>query len=96
MTATGSSPFLDSFRACYPAKGLFVTEFGFEANRPGPVDERGTYAFQADAAAYHLGVFAQKPWLSGAIYWALAGLRARPGMVGRQSRCPTRRTSARD
>jgi beta-glucuronidase len=65
------SPFLDSVRACYPNQGLFVTEFGFDANRNGPVEERGTYQFQANAAAYHLAVFASKPWLSGAIYFLL-------------------------
>jgi len=65
------SPFLDSFRACYPTKGLFVSEFGFDANRDGPVEVRGTYQFQSAAAAYHLGVFASKPWLSGAMYFML-------------------------
>jgi beta-glucuronidase len=75
-------PFLDSLRACYPAKAIMVTEFGFEANRHGPVEERGTYEFQADAAAYHLGVFATKPWLSGAIYFALQDFAARPGWGG--------------
>lgn len=67
----GLSPFLDTFRTCYPSKALFVSEFGFDANRDGPVEERGTYQFQADSAAYHLGVFATKPWLSGAIYFLL-------------------------
>ena len=76
------SPFLDSWRACYPNKALFITEFGFEANRDGPVEERGTYAFQADAVAYHLGVFASKPWLSGAIYWDLQDFAVAPGWTG--------------
>jgi beta-glucuronidase len=75
-------PFLDSLRACYPTKAIMVTEFGFEANRHGPVEERGTYEFQADATAYHLGVFATKPWLSGAIYFALQDFAARPGWGG--------------
>ena len=75
-------PFLDSLRACYPTKALFVTEFGFEANRHGPVEERGTYEFQSDATAYHLGVFATKPWLSGAMYFALQDFAARPGWGG--------------
>jgi beta-glucuronidase len=75
-------PFLDSLRACYPTKAIMVTEFGFEANRHGPVDERGTYEFQANAAAYHLGVFATKSWLSGAIYFALQDFAARPGWGG--------------
>ena len=65
------SPFLDSFRACYPRKALLISEFGFDANRNGPVEERGTYQFQSDAASYHLHVFASKPWLSGAIYFLL-------------------------
>ncbi len=75
-------PFLDSLRACYPTKALFVTEFGFEANRSGPIEERGTYQFQADSAAYHLNVFATKPWLSGAMYFALQDFAARPGWGG--------------
>jgi beta-glucuronidase len=75
-------PFLDSFRACYPGKALFVSEFGFEANRHGPVDERGTYEFQANSIAYHLGVFASKPWLTGAIYWTLQDFAAAPNWGG--------------
>jgi beta-glucuronidase len=64
-------PFLDTVRACYPTKAIFISEFGFDANRDGPVEERGTYAFQANSVAFHLGVFASKPWLSGAIYFLL-------------------------
>lgn len=75
-------PFLDSLRACYPTKAIMVTEFGFEANRHGPVEERGTYEFQSNSVAYHLGVFATKPWLSGAIYFALQEFAARPGWGG--------------
>jgi beta-glucuronidase len=76
------SPFLDSFRACYPQKALLVTEFGFDGNRNGPVEERGTYQFQADAAGYHLGVYATKPWLSGAIYFLLQDAAAFPNYQG--------------
>jgi beta-glucuronidase len=76
------SPHLDSLRACYPHKALVITEFGFEANRSGPADEKGTYEFQSDAVAYHLSVFASKPWLSGAIYWALQDFRCQPGWMG--------------
>jgi beta-glucuronidase len=76
------SPFLDSFRACYPTKALFVSEFGFDANRSGPIEERGTYQFQSDSVAFHLGVFATKPWLSGAIYFALQDYVAYPGYAG--------------
>jgi beta-glucuronidase len=75
-------PFLDSFHACYPTKALFVSEFGFEADRSGPVEQRGTYAFQVASATYHLSVFDQKPWLSGSIYWALQDFVCRPGWAG--------------
>lgn len=75
-------PFLDAYRACYPTKALLVTEFGFDGNRAGPVEEHGTYAFQSDAIAYHLGVFATKPWLSGAMYFALQNYAAYPGYNG--------------
>jgi beta-glucuronidase len=76
------SPFLDSLHACYPNKALMVTEFGFEGNRNGPVEERGTYQFQADAAQFHLNVFASKPYLSGAIWFAMQNFAARPGWTG--------------
>jgi beta-glucuronidase len=76
------SPFLDSFRACYPTHAIFVTEFGVEGNRNGPVEERGTYQFQSDSAAFHLAVFATKSWLAGAIWFPLQDFAARPGWGG--------------
>jgi beta-glucuronidase len=75
-------PFLDTLRACYPTKAIMITEFGFEANRHGPVEERGTYEFQADAMTYHLGVFASKSWLSGAIWFPLQDFASKPGWGG--------------
>jgi beta-glucuronidase len=76
------SEYLDSVRACYPQKAIIVSEFGAEANRDGPVEERGTHQFQQDFIAFHHGVYASKPWLSGAIYWALQEFRVRPGWDG--------------
>jgi beta-glucuronidase len=75
-------PFLDSVRACYPTKAIMVTEFGFDASRDGPVEERGTYAFQANSVAFHLNVFASKPWLSGAMYFAMQDYVAFPQYSG--------------
>ena len=73
------SDYLDAVRACYPNKAIIVTEFGAEANRDGPVEEKGTYAFQQDFVNYHLGVFAHEAVaVSGAIYWALKEFRVRP------------------
>jgi beta-glucuronidase len=76
------SPFLDSLRACYPRKALMVTEFGFNGNRVGPVEARGTYAFESNSIAFHVGVFATKPWLSAALYYNLQDFAARPGWDG--------------
>jgi beta-glucuronidase len=78
----GLSDYLDSVRACYPNKAIVVSEFGAEANRDGPVEEKGTYEFQQDFVNYHLGVYATKPWLSGAIYWALQEFAVRPNWDG--------------
>jgi beta-glucuronidase len=76
------SEYLDSVRACYPNKAIFVSEFGAEANRDGPVEEKGTFQYQQDFVNYHLGVYAARPWLSGAIYWALQEFRVRPNWDG--------------
>jgi beta-glucuronidase len=79
---TKLSGYLDAVRQCYPDKAIVISEFGAEANRDGPVEEKGTYAFQQDFIDFHLGVYATKPWLSGAIYWALNEFRVRPGWEG--------------
>ncbi len=72
---------LDAMRACYPRQALVVTEFGAEGNRSGPAEERGTYEFQSELYDYHLGVYATKPWLSGATA-TLMTFKARPGWNG--------------
>ena len=79
---TKLSGYLDAVRACYPDKAIMITEFGAEANRDGPVEEKGTWAFQQDWINYQLGVFATKPWLGGAIYWALNEFWVRPNWEG--------------
>jgi len=79
---TRLSGYLDDVRRCYPDKAVVVSEFGAEANRDGPVEEKGTFAHQQDFVNFHLGVMAGKPWLSGAIYWALEEFRVRPGWEG--------------
>ena len=78
----GLGPYLDSVRRCYPRHAIVVSEFGAEANREGPVEEKGTYGFQRDFVNYHLNLFAQKPWLGGAIYWALNEFRVKPDWEG--------------
>jgi beta-glucuronidase len=76
------SAYLDQVHKCYPDKAIVVTETGAEANRDGPVEEKGTFQFQQDFVNFHFGVYATKPWLSGALYWALEEFRVRPGWSG--------------
>jgi beta-glucuronidase len=76
------SAYLDHLHSCYRDKALLVTEFGAEANRDGPAEEKGTWAFQQDFVKFHLGVFATKPWLNGALYWTLNEFRVRPNWEG--------------
>ncbi|HEX8104953.1 MAG TPA: glycoside hydrolase family 2 TIM barrel-domain containing protein [Solirubrobacteraceae bacterium] len=78
----GLSPYLDNVRKCYPDKALMVTEFGAEANRDGPVEEKGTWGYQQEYVNYNLATFASKPYLSGALYWAINEFRVRPGWDG--------------
>ena len=46
------------------------------------MEEKGTFQFQSDFINYHLGVYATKPWLSGALYWTLQEFRVRPSWDG--------------
>ena len=76
------SEFLDGVRACYPKKAIVISEYGAEANRDGPVQEKGTFQYQQDFVNYHHAVHASKPWLSGSLYWTLQEFRVRPGWDG--------------
>jgi beta-glucuronidase len=79
---TGLGPYMDQVRACYPRHAIVVTEFGAEANREGPVEEKGTYGFQQEFVDYHMSVLGSKPWLSGMVYWALNEFRVKPDWEG--------------
>ena len=74
--------YLAKERACYPKQAIMVTEYGAEANRSGPVDERGTYQFQSQYVSSQLAELDALPWLSGAIYWALSDFLVWPGWTG--------------
>jgi beta-galactosidase/beta-glucuronidase len=76
------SGYLNRLHSDYPNQALVITEFGAEANRNGPVTEKGTYEFQADFLKYHLDVFASKPFISGALIWNLRDFRVKPGWAG--------------
>jgi beta-glucuronidase len=76
------SPFLDFLHVCYPSKPLMITEFGFEGSQNGPPEQRGTYQYQTDQAALQLGVFASKPYVAAAMWFALQDFPAKPGWSG--------------
>src|SRR3712207_4202479 len=76
------SEYLDAVRACYRNHAIMITETGAEANRNGPVEEKGTYQFQQEYINYHYAVYDSKDWLSGALYWALKEFRVRPEWEG--------------
>ena len=76
------SSFLDGFRACHPNQALMVTEFGFDGNRNGPVEEYGTYQYQDNMLAYDLGVLASKSWLSAGVIQTLQDFISFPGYNG--------------
>jgi Glycosyl hydrolases family 2, TIM barrel domain len=76
------SPFLDFLHGCYPAKPLMITEFGFEGSQNGPPEQRGTYQYQTAQAAFHLGVFASKPYIAAAMWFDLQSFPSKPGWTG--------------
>lgn len=78
----GLDGYLNRMHADFPHQALMVTEFGAEANRHGPVTEKGTYEFQSDFLAYHLGIFGSKPFVNAAVVWILHDFRVKPGWTG--------------
>ena len=82
-TARSSRATSTRVRACYPDKAID----GHASSAPRPTAtarsrRRARGPFQQDFVNYQLGVFATKPWLSGAIYWALNEFWVRPGWEG--------------
>ena len=69
-------------REYYPELALFVTEFGAESNRKGPVERKGTYAFQRELMRHHVRTYIKKRYLNGAIAWILRDFRVRPDWEG--------------
>lgn len=76
------SPYLDGIHRFYPRAALFITEFGAESNRNGPTSEKGTFQFQTRWTRTHLGIYASKPYINGAIAWALRDFRVNPTWNG--------------
>ena len=74
-TTADLSRFLDDLHAANPDLPLVITEFGAEATRSGPEQQKGTYEFQRRFAMDHLAIHGSKPFVNGSIYWALRDFR---------------------
>jgi beta-glucuronidase len=67
--------YLDALHAANPDLPLLITEFGAEATRFGPEDQKGTFGFQRKWVLDHLAIHASKPFVNGSIHWALRDFR---------------------
>ncbi|MEJ7817233.1 MAG: glycoside hydrolase family 2 TIM barrel-domain containing protein [Thermoleophilaceae bacterium] len=76
------APYLDRLHRLQPGAALFLTEFGAEANRPGPAREKGTYAFQAGYLRRHVAAAATRPYLNGSIVWVMSDFRVHSAWSG--------------
>jgi beta-glucuronidase len=74
--------FLDKYHSAYPDQGIVVTEFGAEASSDGLATDKGTYQFQQRWLRTHLALYSQRPYILGALVWALRDFRVLPGWNG--------------
>jgi beta-glucuronidase len=81
-TVPGGGSFLDKYHATFPGQTLVIVETGAEANHSGDVTQKGTYEFQAQYMHDQLATFAQRPYIAGAMVWALRDFRVQPGWSG--------------
>jgi hypothetical protein len=62
---------LAAMQRAFPGKVLVVSEFGGESNLLNPPGAPGSYSFQGNLLARHIGVYAADPNLSGMLVWDL-------------------------
>ena len=74
-TTADLSAYLDQLHAANPDLPLVITEFGAEATRSGPVEQKGTFEFQRKFVMDHLAIHTSKRFVNGSIHWALRDFR---------------------
>jgi beta-glucuronidase len=74
--------FLDKAHAAFPKHALFITEFGVEATRSGPREQKGTLEFQSDWLRRQLQIQGSKRYLNGSIVWLLKDYRHNTTWLG--------------
>jgi beta-glucuronidase len=67
--------YLDQLHAANPDLPFVITEFGAEATRSGPVEQKGTFEFQRKFVTDHLAIHSSKRYVNGSIHWALRDFR---------------------
>jgi beta-glucuronidase len=81
-TTADVSGFLDQIHQANPDLPLVITEYGAEASRSGPVEQKGTYEFQRKFVLDHLAIHSSKRFVNGSIHWALRDFRVHPTWQG--------------
>jgi beta-galactosidase/beta-glucuronidase len=74
-TTADLSGYLDQVHLANPDLPLVITEFGAEASRSGPVEQKGTFEFQTKFVMDHLAIHGTKRFVAGSIHWALRDFR---------------------
>ena len=74
-TTADLGTYLDQVHEANPDLPIVITEFGAEASRSGPVEQKGTYEFQRRFALDHIGIQSSRRFVNGSIYWALRDFR---------------------
>jgi len=74
-TTADLGTYLDQVHEANPDLPIVITEFGAEASRSGPVEQKGTYEFQRRFALDHIKIHSSKRFVNGSIYWALRDFR---------------------
>jgi beta-glucuronidase len=74
-TTADLSGYLDQLHAANPDLPLVITEFGAEATRSGPEEQKGTFEFQRKFVMDHLKIHSSKRYINGSIHWALRDFR---------------------
>ncbi|MEA2497168.1 MAG: beta-galactosidase [Thermoleophilaceae bacterium] len=75
-------PYLQKMHRRYPKQSLVMTEFGAEATRSGPADEKGTFEFQSDYVNRVMDVVARNNFMDGALYWTVREFAVKPDWLG--------------
>jgi beta-galactosidase/beta-glucuronidase len=73
---------LAAMQRTFPGKVLVVSEFGAEANTLNPTGRPGSYGYQSELLARHIGVYASDPQLSGMFIWDLRDYPLNPAFQG--------------